>query len=375
MAELDVAGFRIVVVDDQITNVEFMTALLERDGFQHVIGVTDPRRALDVIVAEDADLVVLDLMMPHVDGYEVLQGLRRVMPRDRFLPVLVMTADATPDARHRALELGATDFLTKPVNLLEATLRIRNLLHTRRLAEAERLRSERDAASLAAEPGATRERLDLLALALSETVGHLARVAEERGRARGEVADRGEGPDRSDHADRVGHIARTIAERLGIAGGYPRQLELAARLHDIGQVAVPSTVLTKAGSLTPDERAQVERHCEAGHAMLRGSRSLLLQLAAEIALAHHERWDGSGYPSGLAGSAIPLSARIVAVADVVDALRRDRDDRPAWPLDQVVEHLRAGAGTLFDPDVVAHALAWLSSPEGGGDAEHGSARP
>jgi putative two-component system response regulator len=284
------------------------------------------------------------------------------MPANRFLPVLVMTADATPDTRHRALELGATDFLTKPVNVLEATLRIRNLLHTRRLAEAERLRAERDTASTGVEPEATRERLDLLALALSETVGQLARLAEHARR------DHVEHADREEHVDRVGHIARAIAERMGIAGGYPPQLELAARLHDIGQVAVPSTVLAKAGPLTPDERALVERHCKAGHAMLRGSRSLLLQLSAEIALAHHERWDGSGYPSGLAGSAIPLSARIVAVADVVDALGRDRDDRPAWPLDEIVEHLRTGAGTLFDPDVVAHALAWLSSPEGGGHA-------
>lgn len=365
MAEPDVSKSRVVVVDDQITNVEFMTTLLERAGFQHTFGVTDPRRALDVIIAEDADLVVLDLMMPHMDGFAVLQSLRHRMPADRFLPVLVMTADATSEARHRALELGATDFLTKPVNVLEATLRIRNLLHTRRLAEAERLRAEREAASTGVEPEATHERLDLLALALSETVGHLAQLAEHRGLDSGE---------REDHTDRVGHIARAIAERMGIAGGYPPQLELAARLHDIGQVAVPSTVLTKAGPLTPAERALVERHCEAGHAMLRGSRSLLLQLSAEIALAHHERWDGSGYPSGLAGSAIPLSARIVAVADVVDALGRDRDDRPAWPLDEIVEHLRAGAGTLFDPDVVAHALAWLSSPDGGGHAVRPAAR-
>ncbi|MBW6457010.1 MAG: response regulator [Trueperaceae bacterium] len=140
MADLDVSAFRVVVVDDQVTNVEFLTALLERDGFRNVVGVSDPRRALDAVVAEDADLVLLDLMMPHVDGYEVLRGLRHASPGDRFLPVLVMTADATPEARRRALELGATDFLTKPVNVLEATLRIRNLLRTRHLQrECDRL--------------------------------------------------------------------------------------------------------------------------------------------------------------------------------------------------------------------------------------------
>ncbi|MFO8151556.1 MAG: response regulator [Trueperaceae bacterium] len=147
MDDLDVASFRIVVVDDQVTNVEFLTTLLERDGFRNVAGVSDPRRALDAIVSGDADLVLLDLMMPHVDGYEVLRGLRDALPGDRFLPVLVMTADATPEARRRALDLGATDFLTKPVNVLEATLRIRNLLHTRRLQrECDRLERALEAA-------------------------------------------------------------------------------------------------------------------------------------------------------------------------------------------------------------------------------------
>jgi PleD family two-component response regulator len=145
--DLDVSGFRVVVIDDQVTNVEFLTALLERDGLRHVVGVSDPRRALEVVIAEDADLVLLDLMMPHVDGYEVLRGMRHALPADRFLPVLVMTADATPEARRRALELGATDFLTKPVNVLEATLRIRNLLRTRLLQrECDRLERALEAA-------------------------------------------------------------------------------------------------------------------------------------------------------------------------------------------------------------------------------------
>jgi len=360
MRDADVSDFTVVVVDDQITNVEFMEALLERNGFQHVVGVTDPRRALEGIVAHDADLVVLDLLMPHVDGYEVLQGLRDALPADRFLPVLVMTADATPEARQRALDLGATDFLTKPVNPLEATLRIRNLLHTRRLSEAARRRAQGDEASGGSAPEAMTEQLELLEQALAETVNHLAWLAEHHGRGRGE------------HAQRVGHIARAIAERMGVAAGYPQRLELAARLHDIGQVAVPDAVLTKDGSLSPDERAQLERHCEAGYAILRDARSPYLQLAAEVALAHHERWDGSGYPNHLAGAAIPLSARIVAVADVLDALSRDREDRPAWPLDEAIEHLRDCAGTLFDPAVVAHALAWLASPD---DGDHAAPTP
>ena len=173
MAELDVSGFRIVVVDDQITNVEFLTALLERNGFRQVVGISDSRRAVDSIVSEDADLVLLDLMMPHVDGYEVLRQLRRALPADRYLPVLVMTADATPEARQRALGLGATDFLTKPVNVLEATLRIRNLLQTRRL-HRENARLEQ---------------------ALEEAVSLLATAAEQPIRASG------------DPARRVGHAA------------------------------------------------------------------------------------------------------------------------------------------------------------------------
>ena len=197
MVDLDVSGFRVIVIDDQVTNVEFLTALLERDGFRHVVGVSDPWRALDTVVAEDADLVMLDVMMPHVDGYEVLRGLRHALPADRFLPVLVMTADATPDARRRALELGATDFLTKPVNVLEATLRIRNLLRTRRLQHA----------------------CDHLERALAAAIVLLASA---------EAPAEG---DAGDGAHDVARAFRAMAERLGLDEAQVRRLELAARRH------------------------------------------------------------------------------------------------------------------------------------------------
>jgi len=195
VVDLDVSAFRVVVIDDQVTNVEFLTALLERDGFRHVVGVSDPRRALDAVVAEDADLVLLDLMMPHVDGYDVLRGLRHALPGGRFLPVLVMTADATPEARRRALELGATDFLTKPVNVLEATLRIRNLLRTRHLQRA----------------------CDRLELALETAVVLLARTEPP--------AD----GDAGDGSRDVTRAVRAVAERLGLDAAQRWRLELAAR--------------------------------------------------------------------------------------------------------------------------------------------------
>ena len=200
MTEADVSASRIVVVDDQVTNVEFLTLLLEREGFRQVVGVSDARRALEVILAEDADLVLLDLMMPHVDGYEVLRGLRRARPADGFLPVLVMTADATPEARRRALELGATDFLTKPVNVLEATLRIRNLLRTRQLQRA----------------------CERLERALEAAVVRLARTAA--------TGDGGaNGSDADDDARRLAEAARAIAQQLGLDEAQARRLELAAR--------------------------------------------------------------------------------------------------------------------------------------------------
>jgi len=195
VVDLDVSGFRVVVIDDQVTNVEFLTALLERDGFRHVVGVSDPRRALDAVVAEDADLVLLDLMMPHVDGYDVLRGLRHALPGGRFLPVLVMTADATPEARRRALELGATDFLTKPVNVLEATLRIRNLLRTRHLQRA----------------------CDRLERALEDAILLLARAEAP--------AD----GDAGDGAYDVAAAVRDVAGRLGLDEAQQRGLESAAR--------------------------------------------------------------------------------------------------------------------------------------------------
>ena len=195
MVDLDVSAFRVVVIDDQVTNVEFLTTLLERDGFRHVVGVSDPWRALDAVVAEDTDLVLLDLMMPHVDGYEILRGLRHALPADRFLPVLVMTADATPDARRRALELGATDFLTKPVNVLEATLRIRNLLRTRRL----------------------QIEVDRLERALAAAIAGLARAEAPA-----------DGP-ATDGAHDVAAAIRAVAERLGLDETQVRRLERVAR--------------------------------------------------------------------------------------------------------------------------------------------------
>lgn len=198
MTDVDLSGSRVVVVDDQVTNVEFLTMLLEREGFRQVVGVSDPRRALEVILAEEADLVLLDLTMPHVDGYEVLRGLRRALPADTFLPVLVMTADATPEARRRALELGASDFLTKPVNVLEATLRIRTLLRTRHLRRAcERLE------------GALEEAVVLLARAHASGAGDVG--------------------DADTDALRVGRAARAVAERLGLDEAHKRRLERAAR--------------------------------------------------------------------------------------------------------------------------------------------------
>jgi putative two-component system response regulator len=311
---------RVLVVDDERPNVDLICAVLRRAGLTDVTGTTRPAELLELAEAQPADLVVLDLHMPEIDGYGVLERL------PAGTPVLVLTADATREAKERALSLGATDFLTKPFDVVEARLRVRNLLSARRttveLEEAVRRRTAQlDAARV--------EILDRLALA-------------------GEFRD----DQTQEHTQRVGATSAWLASLLGLPPADVDLLRQAAPLHDIGKVGVPDAVLLKPGPLDEAEFAVMREHTEIGRRILAGSASPVLRMAEEVAWTHHERWDGGGYPRGLAGWAIPWPGRIVAVADVFDALTHERPYKAAWSRDEALAHLRAGSGTQFCPDVV-----------------------
>lgn len=343
--ELEAA--RILIVDDEEQNVQLLRRILARAGFQNLVSTTDPRRVLGLFSEEQPDLILLDLRMPHLDGFGVLDQLRPRMAPGAYLPVLVLTAEISAEAKRRVLAMGAKDFLTKPFDVVEVLLRIRNLLKTRALHVAlagqnqlleERVR-ERTADLWEAVQRLT-ESEQAIRTATEETIHRLAAAAELRDEETGW------------HIERVSRYSALIAERLGMDPERCERVRMAASMHDIGKIGVPDRILRKRGKLTSAEKEEIQRHAEVGHRILADSKAEVVELAATIALTHHERFDGGGYPRGLVGERIPLEGRMVAIADVFDALASDRPYRRALPLGEAFEVLRAESGLHFDPDVL-----------------------
>lgn len=328
---------RILIIDDEPANVEFLRHVLEPDGYAYLIEITDAEEALATFGELRPDLILLDLMMPGMDGFEFMQRVSELVDEDEVLPILVATADSSAETRRRALSVGARDFLTKPLSPADVRLRVRNLLDTRLLHEELRRHNEK----LEEHVG---ERTRELEMARVEILARLARAAEYRD------------DDTGQHTQRVGRVAARLAEILGCAADRVELIRRAAPLHDIGKIGVPDAILLKEGPLTVEERELMQQHTAIGADILGGSQVELLRLAEEIALSHHERWDGLGYPAGIAGSAIAESGRIVSVADVFDSLTHARPYKAAWTVRDALEELEACAGTQFDPDVVEAML-------------------
>jgi putative two-component system response regulator len=337
-----VAESRILVVDDDDSNVLLLERTLGRAGYANVRSLRDSRKVLASVVDYQPDLILLDIMMPHLDGFEVMEQLRPLIPDDEFLPVLILTADGTTETRHRGLACGAKDFLTKPLDLVEVLQRVRNLLESR--AMHEHLRNERETLN-----GVVRERTRTVVKAREETLVLLARSAEYRD------------DDTGEHTQRVGANAATLACSLGEGSEKAELLGLAAPLHDLGKLGIPDSILLKPGRLSPEEFGRMKAHTTIGASIMAGSDWAVLQMGERIALSHHERWDGTGYPNGIAGREIPLEARITTVVDVFDALTHSRPYKEAWPVAKAVAELERCAGTFFDPEVVAAFVARLAS--------------
>ena len=338
MQDTTLRDARILLVDDHEANVRLLERILLQAGYTNLRRTTDPRQVLPLFAEGQPDLIVLDLHMPHLDGFAVLEQLRPLIPAGTYLPILVLTADITRDAKQRALAMGARDFLTKPLDHAEVLLRIKNLLETRFLHRALRAQNQQLEQRV-------RERTRSLEAAQMEILERLARAAEYRD------------DDTGEHTERVGRIAALLARALGLREAEVELVRRAAPLHDVGKIGIPDEILLKPGKLTDAEFAQMQTHTTIGVKILSGSRFPILQLAAEVALTHHERWDGSGYPHGLAREAIPLPGRIVAVVDVFDALTHERPYKAAWPVAAAVAELRRQRGRQFDPNVVTAFLA------------------
>ena len=327
------ARARILLVDDEETNLVLLGRLLKSAGFENIRNTRDSTQVVSLVDSFAPDLICLDLNMPRVDGFEVLHQLSAVIPRGTYLPILMLTGDATPGTLQHALSLGATDFVAKPFDGDEVRLRIHNLL-VPRFMHLELQHHNRELESR------VKERTRALEDSQIEVLERLARASEFRD------------DDTGQHTRRVGLNAGQLATSFGLSADFTDLITRAATLHDIGKIGVPDGILLKAGPLSESEFAMMKSHTRIGAEILHGGRTPLVQMARAIAHSHHEKWDGTGYPEGLSGEQIPLAARIVAIADFFDALTHDRPYRKAWTIEQTLEEIGKQRGRHFDPELV-----------------------
>jgi putative two-component system response regulator len=329
---------KLLIVDDDKTNIRMLERILQAHGYTHIKSTSDPRGVLSLYVEFEPDLVVLDLNMPYISGLELLTMLRPMVGDEDYLPVLVITAEHSYDARREALTNGASDLLVKPYLADEVCVRISNMLrlrfHNLHLQDQVRQRTEE---------------LELNQLRLKEaqleTIVRLARAAEHRDDETGQ------------HTQRVGLLSSLLARNLEWPEHQIQTLHFAAPLHDVGKIGVPDSILLKPGVFTDVERKVMQLHCAIGADLLSGGQSEIIRMAERIALTHHERWDGSGYPRGLQEDNIDIEGRVLAVVDVFDALTHDRPYKKAWPMSEALAEIENQRGRHFDPQLVDSFLS------------------
>jgi response regulator RpfG family c-di-GMP phosphodiesterase len=330
---------QVLIIEDDDANRALMEQLIAMLGGCDALPYHDAQAALDWCCAHPVDLIIVDYAMPGMDGLAFLRQLR-ANPKCEAVPVLMVTSNDQKQVRYRALDAGANDYLMKPIDRIEFLARTKNMLV---LATAQRGLQDR-AQWLAQEVEAATA--EILARE-RETVFRLAKAAEYRD------------PETGAHILRMAHYSQLIARELGLSPDEQNLLLEAAPMHDIGKVGILDKILLKPGRLDIDEFEIMKEHAIYGWELLRGSTSKVLMAGAEIAKGHHEKFDGSGYPQGLKGEAIPIFSRIVAVADVFDALTSERPYKKAWELEDAVDFLVHGSGTHFDPRCVKAFLnAW-----------------
>jgi len=331
----------IVFVDDEPVNLTLLGKILERAGYRRLVPCGDPRAAPGLLTEHDADLLITDLHMPEMDGLELISTVTQMRSADDWFPIAVITADVSPDAERDALSRGAKDFITKPFRATQIELRVENLLRTRILHEA--LRRHVDHLE-----ELVRERTFELETARLDLLERLALAAEFRDYVTGR------------HTQRVGELCGLLAEQLGLPAPEVDLLRRAAPLHDVGKIGIPDAILLKPGRLDEDEFRTMREHVDVGVRLLAQGQSELMVLAEKVALTHHERWDGSGYPRGLSGDDIPLVGQIVAIADVFDTLINARPYKPAWKLETAIAEIRRKSGRWFSPRIVEAFMTVLA---------------
>lgn len=332
-SELEIKRAGILIVDDEQANLSLIERILELEGYSNFKATTESTQVIDLFLTLRPSLILLDLNMPVMDGFDVLEKLAEVIPEDEFPAVLVLTAQIDRDTRIKALTAGAKDYVTKPFDRLELLSRIRIQLEVKLLYKTVKEQNQFLEEKVA-------ERTEELNRTRLEVIHRLGLAAEYRDNETGL------------HIIRMSKVSMEIARAVGLS---PQECDLilnASPMHDIGKLGIPDAVLLKPGKLDADEWETMKTHATIGAEILSGSDSELLETARLIALTHHERWDGSGYPKGLKGNDIPLYGRIVALADVFDALTSERPYKDAWPVEKAVAYLREMSGIQFDPELV-----------------------
>jgi putative two-component system response regulator len=315
----------ILIVDDTPDNIALMNGILSSS--YRILVALNGEKALSIARGEiKPDLILLDIMMPEMDGFEVCQILK-ADPITQNIPVIFVTAMGEVEDESRGFELGAVDYITKPVSPPRVIARIKTHLALHNQNETLELK--------------VRERTAELEETRMEVIRRLGRAAEFKDNETGL------------HVIRMSHYSRLLAEALvKESNDWTTLIFNAAPMHDIGKIGIPDKILLKPGKLDDEEWAEMRKHPGYGAAIISKHSSPLLQLSREIALSHHEKWDGSGYPAGLVGEAIPLSGRLIAIADVFDALTTERPYKKAWSVDDAVALINKEAGSHFDPTLV-----------------------
>lgn len=322
----------VLIVDDSDINLTLIKALVQRLGNCEPVLQEHPLRALEWCRLNTPDLVIVDYMMPDIDGLQFIKAFRD-LPGYAEIPVLMITANDQKDVRYDALQGGANDFLNKPIDRIEFSARARNMLALRTSQKFLADRAQHLAALVAEKTEEIRGRE-------KELIIRISRAAEFRD------------PETGAHIQRMAHYSAVIAAGLGLPPAEQTLILEAAPMHDVGKIGIPDYILLKPGKLTHEEFEIMKGHARLGGELLAESGSEVLRAGAEIANAHHEKFDGSGYPRGLKGEDIPLRGRIVAVADVFDALTSERPYKRAWPLEDARRFLLEGRGSHFDPACV-----------------------
>ncbi len=330
--ENDILKAKILIIDDQEVSIHLLEQILQKNGYKNVMSTPDPREGVELYKQIRPDCLILDLNMPHLDGFQVMAKLSKI-EGETYLPIIVLSTEENQEVRFLALESGAKDFVNKPFDRVEVLIRIKNLLEVRMMHN-----EIRDQNKILEDK--VKERTQELYNTQLDVIQRLARAVEYRDSETGL------------HIVRMSHYSACLSAEAGLSMEECELVLTASPLHDIGKIGIPDSILRKPGKLTPAEWGVMKTHTTIGAELLSGSNSRFLKMASEIAIAHHEKWNGTGYPYGLKEDEIPVIGQICGLCDVFDALMSKRPYKQAWSLERTLEEIKNGSGTHFNPKMV-----------------------